>query len=62
MPGFCARIVLAFILGIELFDHVVNVGDPVEPGCGEKAKWGKGLKMGGGGGEKKPPGPKKKKK
>lgn len=48
MPGFCARIVLAFILGIELFDHVVNVGDPVEPGCGEKAKWGKGLKMGGG--------------
>ena len=27
MPGFCASIVIAFILGVEFFDYVVDGGE-----------------------------------
>ena len=31
---FCARIILAFILRVELFDYVVDGGNLLEPGLG----------------------------
>ena len=40
MSEFCASIVLAFILELELFDYVVDLGGNLrELGRGEKAKW-----------------------
>ena len=40
MRGFCGSIVLAFILGVKLFDYVVVDGvNLCEPGLGEKVKW-----------------------
>ena len=50
MSGFCASIVLAFILGVELFDYVVDGVNLREPGWGKKAKWGIWSQNGGGGG------------
>ena len=48
MPGFCASIALAFILGVELFYYVVVRGNLWQLGWrGGKAKWGIGLKMAG---------------
>ena len=38
MPGFCASIVLAFILGVELSHYMVDGGNLQEPGLGEKTK------------------------
>ena len=52
MPGFCASIVLDFISGVELFDHVVDEGNLREPGWGRKpngdmaSRWG-GIKPSG---------------
>ena len=41
MPGFCASIVLAFILGVELFDYVVDVGvESARAGLGEEGQMG----------------------
>ena len=49
MPGFCASIVLAFILGVKLFDYVVVDGANLcEPGWGRKSNGGYGLRIGGG--------------
>ena len=45
MPGFCTSIVLAFILGVKLFDYVVNGWRLQEPGCGSKLNGGYDLKM-----------------
>ena len=51
IPGFCASIVLDFILGVELFHYVVDGergggGDLREPGWGRRTNRGHGLKMG----------------
>ena len=43
MPGFCASIVLAFILGV-----VVDGANLCEPGWGRKSNGGYGLRIGGG--------------
>ena len=49
MPGFCASIVLAFILGVKLFDYVVVDGANLcEPGWGRKSNGGYDLRIGGG--------------
>ena len=40
MTGLFASIVLAFKLGMELFDYVVDGVNLREPRCLEKAKWG----------------------
>ena len=39
VPGFCASIALAFILGVELFDYVVDGRNLRESDWGGKAKW-----------------------
>ena len=47
MPGFCARIVLVFISGVELFDYVVDGGGICKSMAGESERnRGYGLKMG----------------
>ena len=47
MPGFCASIVLAFILRVELFDYVVDGGICERLAGGRKPNDGRSLKMGG---------------
>ena len=47
MPGFCASIVLAFILRVELFDYVVDGGICERLAGGRKPNDGHSLKMGG---------------
>ena len=38
VPGFCALIVLAFILGVELFDYMVDGGTVGLGGGGDSAR------------------------
>ena len=44
MPGFCTSIGFVFILGVELFDYVVDGGEFVTVWMSEP-NWGYGLKM-----------------
>ena len=45
MPGFSASIILAFILGVELFDYMVYGENLQEPGWRQESQYD--LKMGG---------------